>query len=667
MPPKSCQRLVMLNLGVAFFFCLLLVQFYRIQIIEGEKWSKRAQAQHQIALVEPCKRGTFYSNAWIKEGHLDHPVAFVADVPKFHLYADALAIPEKVKEEVRIKLSELLGLTKKEQEGIKIHLEKASRSRKLSMWLELDKKALIENWWFPFAKKHRIARNALFFVKDFQRSYPYGKMLGQILHTIREQKDPKTHAHIPTGGLELALDSYLKGREGKRVIMRSPRNPLDLGQVLVEPQDGADVFLTINEYLQAISEEEIEKAVAQANAKSGWSIMMDPYTGEILSWAQFPSFQPACYQSYFNNPALQGESKVKGITDPFEPGSTFKPITMFVCFKANEELKKRGEPPLFSPHEKVSTSNGFFPGRKTPIRDTRLHKHLNMYMALQHSSNIYMAKMIQRVVDRLGDKWYRNCLAEVFGFGIKTGIELPSESTGVLPSPGKMHANGKLEWSKPTPYSLAFGHNILATSLQMVKAYALLANGGYSVKPTLIRKIVRKDREGKETVLLSNEGSWQETKKGPFLSEESLTEIRKGLMYVTKPGGSALKGDIFGFTEAGKTATSEKIINGTYSNKSHISSFIGWSPAKNPRFILMIVIDEPEAKYIPGVGKNQYGGNCAAPAFRVIGRKALEYLGVEEDDPYGFPVGDPRRDVKKAIWQQETKQLNDLYEQWNAS
>lgn len=650
---------------MAFLFCLLLVQFYRIQIIEGEKWSKRALAQHQIVLIEPYKRGTFYSNTFLKQGHTETPLAFATDVPKFHLHADITALSQEIKDQAVERLSSILHLTKKQQQELQKQMTKPSKNRRLALWLDADKQVAIENWWFPLARKHKVARNALFFVQDFQRSYPYGKMLGQILHTVREQKDPVTHAHIPTGGLELVLDPYLRGKEGARVIKRSPRNPLDFGVVTKEPQDGADVFLTINDYLQAVSEEEIEKAVKQAGAKSGWSVMMDPYTGQILAWAQYPWFKPAHYQDYFNDPKLKEESKVKGITDPFEPGSTFKPITMFVCLKANEELKKRGQPPLFSPQEKVATSNGFFPGRKTPIRDTRVHHHLNMYMALQKSSNIYMARMVQRVIERLGDEWYRNCLFEIFGFGTKTGIELGSESIGLLPTPGKTHPSGALEWSKPTPYSLAFGHNILATSLQMLKAYAMLSNGGYSVKPTLIRKIIRKDRMGKEVVLLDNESSIKDTMKGPFLSKESLAEIRKGLMHVTKPGGGASRGDIFGFTEAGKTATSEKIVKGTYSKKDHISSFIGWSPVENPRFVLMVVIDEPEAKYIPGIGKNQYGGNCAAPTFAEIGRKTLEYLGVEKDDPYGFPAGDPRRDTEKASWMKESKKLNDLYQEWN--
>ena len=137
------------------------------------------------------------------------------------------------------------------------------------------------------------------------------------------------------------------------------------------------------------------------------------------------------------------------------------------------------------------------------------------------------------------------------------------------------------------------------------------------------------------------------------------------MKYVTKPGGAAKKAEIHGFTAGGKTPTTERIKGGVYSKKDHISTFIGFAPAVNPRFVLMIGIDEPAFKYIPGVGGNQYGGNCAAPAFKRIGKRTLEFLGVEPDDPYGHPIGDPRRDPKKADWLKEIKALENLYKAWN--
>lgn len=648
------KRLVWLSLCLLALFCLLIVQFYKIQIIEGEKWTKVALHQHQLLVKEPPQRGLFYSNTSIKLGHPSEPVPFVITVPKFHLFADPDSLPMAAKREVAKKLFDLLSLEASEKQKLVSNLLKKSRSRKLIMWLSKEKKEQILSWWGSYARKQKIPRNALYFVQDYKRSYPFGDLLGQVLHTVREEKDLKTHCEIPTGGLELVLNDYLKGKEGKRVILRSPRHPLDTGSVLAAPEKGADVYLTINHYLQAVAEEEIQTAVKQANAKGGWAIMMEPRTGEIWAFAQYPTFSPTAYREFFNHPELLEHTKAKAITDPYEPGSIMKPLTLAIAMKANSEVKKQGKPPLFTPFEKISTADGHFPGRSKPIKDTHFHSFLNMSMALQKSSNIYYSRLVQRIVDHLGVDWYRNALVE-FGFGEKTGIELPSESIGLLPTPGKLHPNGRPEWSVPTPYSIAMGHNILATSLQMLRSYAILANGGYDVKPTLIRKIVRDDQ-----VLVANTAQAGQR----LLDPEIVDEVIKAMKYVTKSGGVS-RADIPGYTEAGKTGTTEKVINGVYSKKDHISTFIGFAPAHNARFVLLVVIDDPEYKYIPGVGRNQLAQICAAPAFREIGLKTLEYLGIERDDPFGYPKGDPRANRQRADWTKEVEASEALYKEWN--
>ena len=185
------------------------------------------------------------------------------------------------------------------------------------------------------------------------------------------------------------------------------------------------------------------------------------------------------------------------------------------------------------------------------------------------------------------------------------------------------------------------------------------------MRPTLVRKVIREKRDGTQDLLLDNTSSERVNGFRRLLEPEIVEEVVKSLKSVTKPGGTASKADIQGYTEAGKTATSEKIVNGIYSKKDHISTFIGFAPVKQARFVLLIAIDEPEFKYTPGIGKNQHGGNCCAPAFREIGLRTLQYLGVEPDDPYGYPVGDPRRDESKADWIKETKALKELYQQWN--
>lgn len=659
------KRLVWVFGGIFLLFSILILRFFHLQIIEGEKWEKMARTQHQLLITEPCKRGVFYSNTALKKGHPENPQTFVIDILKFHLYSDPKSIPSSHRKEITDKIADICLLNRAEAEKLQEHLKLNTRSRKLAMWLSQKQKNTLQEWWFAFAKTHKIARNALFFIQDYQRSYPFGKLLGQVLHTVRQEKDQKSQKIIPTGGMELFFNTILQGKEGKRYILRSPRHSLETAEVIAEPENGADIHLTINHHLQALAEEEIYKAVKLANAKSGWAVLMEPHTGEIWALAQYPWFDPRDCQKYFNDENLIGHTKVKAITDPFEPGSTMKPLTVALALRANLELQRQGKPALFAPEDKIKVIGKTFPGRKKrPIRDVRLHSYLNMYMALQKSSNIYMAILVERIITELGEQWYRDALQDIFGFGLKTGIELPSESAGFLPVPGKKSKNGKTHWSVPTPYSMAFGHNITVNSLQMLRAYAILANGGKDVKPTLVRKITRK-KKGLEEVLFDN--TTQERVKGfpRLLEQEIIGHVLKALKYVTKPGGSAAKADIYGYTEVGKSATSEKIVGGVYSKKNHISSFIGFAPVSSPRFALLVVIDEPEYKYIPGVGKNQHGGRCAAPAFREIGLRTLEYLGIPPDDPHGYSPQDPRYDKEKGDWLKESRALLELYKKWN--
>jgi len=649
---KPRNRLATISLALLTLFSLLIVRFYQIQIIEGAKWARIAKGQHELLVTLPAKRGRFFGNTQIKKGHPARDTPYVTDVVKFHLYADPMAIKGGFKEEIGLKLSELIAVP---SPVINSHLSRKSRSRKLMMWLDPEKKKEIETWWHPFARLNRIPKNAIYFIQDYKRSYPFDKQLGQVLHTVCDERDHKTGEWLPTGGLEMLFDDLLKGKNGKSLLLRSPRHPLDTGIVLEEPVDGADIHLTINPYLQAIAEEGIEEAVIKSGAKGGYAILMDPEDGAILAMAQVPFFRPAEYRTYYNDPSLVNETKVKGITDCLEPGSTLKPLTMSIMLLANEEFKKRGEPPLFDPDEMIRTDRRFFPGRSKELKDVRLHTYLNMDMAIQKSSNVYLSELVVKLIERLGPNWYREKLTSIYGLGEKTGIELPAESPGFIPTPGKKYASGLLQWSGPTPYSLMMGYNLQVNAIQLLRAWSVLANRGHLVQPTLIRKIVK---EGEEI-----------TPPHPaprrVLPASVAERIVGSTKYATKPGGSAFRADIYGYTEAGKTSTAEKLDKGGYNKKRHFSCFVGFAPANKPRFVLVVGIDDPVYRYLPGIGRTHYGGKCAAPAFKAIATRALHYLGVAPDDPTGYPKGDPRSDLDEADWMEETRELAKIYKEWN--
>lgn len=667
LPPRYRVLLVMAVLSISIVQAILLLgQFFRIQVIEHEKWVNRAAQQHYITILDPYKRGSFYSNLDpVPSIKGSGPVSFVLDLPLYHLYSDPKSIPAQYRVEIMKEVMKRTSPNPYTTKKMWIEINRSkSRSRKLLSWISEPEKQQIAAWWYPYAKRHKIPSNALFFVADYRRMHPMGRVLGQVLHTIQERRDEKTGKAFPTGGLELSLNSYLEGSHGKRHLMRSPRNTLETGEVLFSPVDGADVELTVNHCLQAILEEEIERGVVQAQAKSGWAALVEPQTGYILALAQYPFFYPDKYKDYFNDKDRIEHTKCRAITDANEPGSPMKAITVALALKVNELRKAKNLPPIFSPMEKIAVSSGAFPGRTKPITDVVRLDWANMYMGIQKSSNIYVATIAGRMVQAMGDEWYRNELLN-FGFGQKTGVELLGESVGVLPRPGKIVGKGRLEWSKATPYSLAMGYNLQATTLQMARVYCALANNGVLPELTLIKKIVRKHRDGSSEILIDNTREERKERFRRILSPEVVQEVIRAMKFVTKPGGSAYKADILGYTEAGKTGTTMKLKGGSYTSTAHFSSFVGFAPLSSPKFVLAIGLDEPKVGYIPGRGLNHRGGTSATPIFREIGRRVLEVMGVPPDDPYGYPKGDPRSNLEKADWYKESESLRTLLNKWN--
>ncbi|MCY3974217.1 MAG: penicillin-binding protein 2 [Simkaniaceae bacterium] len=655
-PAKRFRRSVFVFILLNLLFCLIVRKFYGLQVLEKDRWRRSARAQHYFTVDESCKRGRIFLRSLAKKDHLPRDVVLACDVGRYHLYVDPFLIPERYKEEVAEMLSDLLVTETKE--AIHARLMKRSRSRKMKMWLDEEDKDRINTLWIRYAKGRHIAVNALYFIRDYRRSHPLKTLLGSVVHTVREEKDPETGAPIPTGGLELAYDGCLNGKRGKRVQFRSPRYPLGGGTWIRQPEDGADLYLTIDPVIQAIAEEEIEYGVREANAKRGWAVMMDPHTGEIVALAQFPGFDPSRYGTYYSDPDLIEHTKVHAVTDSFEPGSTIKPITATIAYLANKELARRGRPPLFMPLEPVKSEDGRFPGRSTPIRDVGHHRYLNIHLALWKSSNIYFADLARKIVDKLGLEWYERQLAEVFGFGRRTGIELPSESPGFLPGSGTNRSTGKMRCSGSTPYSLAMGYNLQATGLQMVRAYAMLANGGREVHPRLVRKMVKGGK-------ILFERRFSPSAAEPVLDGATVEELVYALKGVTTPGGVGVRAAIPGYTGAGKTGTTEKAVGGRYSKRNHFSGFVGFAPADPARFVLLIAIDEPEYRFLPGIGRTYFGGRCAAPVFSRIMRRTFDYLNIPEDDPHGYPAPDPRFDPDRADRTKQMRNLRELYARWN--
>ncbi len=392
-------------------------------------------------------------------------------------------------------------------------------------------------------------------------------------------------------GIELKYDKYLRGKPVRILVKRDAR-----GNLIITKKQKAfassvthNIYLTLDETIQHITEEELAKAVVQHGAKSGIAVVMNPITGEVLAMADYPFYNP-------NRRPTDVESlnirRNRAVTDFFEPGSMIKP---FLVAAAIESGRYHGI-------EKINCENGQFRVGHYTIHDVHPHRILALSEIIKFSSNIGAAKIGLSLGKQTVYRMFRK-----FGFGKKTGIGLPGESPGIM-QPLK---------SLP-PIALAnisFGQGIAVTALQLVTAISAIANGGELMRPYIVKKIV--DDRG-VPVLIHRPTCVQRV-----LSPQTAHLITTFMEGVTENGGTGTQAAIKGFTVAGKTGTSQKPRTDGhkgYAPGKFIGSFVGFVPAEDPKLAILVVINEP--KGIP------YGGVVAAPAFHAIASRSLQYLNI---------------------------------------
>lgn len=421
----------------------------------------------------------------------------------------------------------------------------------------------------------------LYFEHDAVRIYPNGHMLGHVLGFL-------DHEGNGIQGVELTMERYLRGRDGYRYIERDRTGrEIMLYRGQEEPADnGLNVRLTIDMNLQAIVEEEIEAVYRDLQPETAVAVMVDPHTGEVLAMASRPCFDP-------NSPgtAQPEQMKNRAVIDMVEPGSTFKIV---VAAGALNEGKVNEKTSIFC-------ENGRFAYGGRILRDHHGYGMMSVHDILVKSSNIGSAKMALMMGD---DSFYE--YVRRFGFGERSGIELPGEISGLVHPPAR--------WDKLTITRMPMGHALAVTPLQIVMGMAVIANGGDLMAPQVVRSV--EDCDGRLVV-----------EKPPRLvrnvvPEETAEFVSRALAGVTGPGGTAKLANVAGFSVAGKTGTAQKVSpRGGYAPGKYVVSFVGYLPVEDPRFVCLVMIDD--AKVSSSVN---YGGTLAAPVFSRIGEKAARYL-----------------------------------------
>lgn len=544
-------------LGLLCGFVLIGCRLFYLQVLQADVGAHQAQQQHEKTVIVQPDRGVIVD----RQGH---PLALNVEVSSLYVRPPSLNDPQRVARS----LAPILQMPVKE-------LRDLFTRNQPYVWV---KRNIPE----PVVKEvEALNISGLGLTKEPHRFYPKGELVSHLVG----------FAGIDSQGLEgveLQYESYLRGEKN---LVKYQRDAL--GRKLASPPShdsvplstGYHLTLTIDEVVQFIAEAELAQALKQSGAKSGSIVIMDPLTGAILAWALHPTFDP----NHLGQFSTQ-DWRNRLVTDPYEPGSTLKIV---VAAAALEEQVMSPDTLIYGGEGKMSVAG-------TIVHDPAKTSWMTFSEALAQSSNVGAIKVAMELGQ---DRVFRYLKA--FGFGEKTEIDLPGESSGILREPNK--------WSGRSLSSIAMGQEIAVTPIQMVTAMSVVANGGWLMTPYVVSSIL--DSNG-QAVLTKD----PQPKRRPISLETTGTLTR--ILELAVEAGTGKRARLAGYRAAGKTGTAQKIDpkTGSYSSSQVIASFVGFAPVERPRLAMLVVIDEPMI--------GNWGGEIAAPVFRKVAERVLPHLGV---------------------------------------
>lgn len=549
-------RIVMIGTLFGLLFLTVVGRAFYLQILQHEELVKRAEKQHQrIVPLTPARGAIMDRNGT--------PLAVSVEMDS--CYGEPRHIQD-VPGTAEV-LAPLLGTPKQE-------LIKKLSTGKSFVWLE--RRLMPE----VAVRVKNMKLKGIGFVKENKRFYPNVEIAAHVLGFTGQD---------PNGleGVELKYDSTILGNTGYLVTERDNlgRDIAVKSTVIKNSNPGKNVVLTLDKNIQYIAEKELAKAVTDSGAKNGMAVVMETDTGRILAMANFPTFNPNAYSHY-----THAQLRNRIVADSFEPGSTFK---VFLIAAALEEKVVR-------PTDAFNCENGKYKIADCTIHDTHSYGRLSVSEVLKYSSNIGAAKIGFKLGDERLFRYLKN-----FGFGDRTGIDLPGESPGNL--------RDKRRWYGVDLANISFGQGVTASAIQLASAISAVANGGNLMKPYVVERIL--DDTGQEVQKFDP----QLVRR--VISPETSKQMTSIMETVTASGGTGTNAAVEGFRVAGKTGTAQKVDSVTHRyGAKRTASFVGFIPADKPKLTILVVVDEPKT--------SQYGGVVAAPAFRGIAQNALAYLKV---------------------------------------
>lgn len=417
--------------------------------------------------------------------------------------------------------------------------------------------------------------------REYRRYYPGGEFFAHLVgFTDIDDKGQE--------GFELAFDRELAGKSGGRRVIKDRLGRIVEDVVSIRmPQQGRDIALSIDARIQYLAYRELKNAVARHQAKAGGIVVLDALTGEVLAMASLPSYNP-------NNRGKLDPRRTRNrtVTDVFEPGSTLKPFAVAAAIENG----------LFKPDTIVQTGSGQMVIGSATINDAHRNGALTVAQIIQKSSNVGVAKIALAMP--AAQLW--NIFSQV-GFGTQPRSGFPGEVSGKL----RAHAS----WRPIEQATMAYGHGISLSLLQLARAYLIFSSDG-EIRPVTLIKL---DTPAEPTRVIS---------------AATALQVRSMLELAVQPGGTAPRAQIAGYRVGGKTGTAHKLDGATYAPDKYVSSFVGLAPASSPRLIVAVMLDEP------GAGQ-YYGGTVAAPVFGSVMAGALRLLGVKPDAPLNNVVLPP--------------------------
>ena len=573
----STTRLSLVLTTIGLAFCVLIGRLFYLHVWQHEELLEHVQSNRKVIQVSKSRRGDIVDS----RGNL---------LATMRTEIDLGVDPQVVREEDLPKLTVLAELIDQPLADIKKVFETKTRrgsgtSKEVNLvrWASLAKG--LDEATYEAVQKLKI--KGVYGNRKYSRTYPGGLLAAHVLGFVN-------HEGVPVTGAERFFDYYLRGQDGWRETERDGRRR-ELAQFRerqVEPTNGLNVALTIDQMVQHIVENEIAKLVGEYDPESVSVIVSEPSTGAVLAMANYPNYDP---NEFFNLEKYPVDfQRNRALTDVIEPGSTFKIVPAAAAL--NEGIVEPSE--VFKTgYDRVS-----YKGRSLKLpADHHTYEQLSMYDIVVKSSNRGAAHLGLRLGEQ---RLYE--YAQAFGFGEKTGFDLGGEVTGTL-HPVK-------NWDGLTITRMPMGHAVSATPMQIHSAMSVIANKGVLMEPLIAKQVF--DDQGDEVV------TFMPKAKRRVISTEVAETVADMLVDVVSIDGTAQKAAIQGYAVAGKTGTTQKIIDGRYSRSHHVASFSGFFPADKPALVITVVVNDPQ---LSGIG---YGGAVAAPAFRNIAEGCIGYLGI---------------------------------------